>query len=237
MMAMMLIVVLVMMLVVMALVVLVLMVVMVITVMASMMVLVRYLDHVIKNLLIFIIGCPVGRMDSSKTSVSLFECKSFLLQVPRFAFFELYLGRQICFFLCDLVVLFGEGILESLIVVSFMFPMVILVWSHMHQLFLQVALMVKGFLVVVLVSFFVGWSMMGVDRLCRMMHCVCGLWLEVYILVRSFMLYRYRGVDRLCLMMHSVCGLWLDVNIFVRGFILYRHRLQDVLCFMSFTWI
>ena len=237
MMAMMLIVVLVMMLVVMALVVLVLMVVMVITVMASMMVLVRYLDHVIKNLLIFIIGCPVGRMDSSKTSVSLFECKSFLLQVPRFAFFELYLGRQICFFLCDLVVFFGEGILESLIVVSFMFPMVILVWSHMHQLFLQVALMVKRFLVVVLVSFFVGRSMMGVDRLCRMMHCVCSLWLEVYILVRSFMLYRYRGVDRLCLMMHSVCGLWLDVNIFVRGFILYRHRLQDVLCFMSFTWI
>ena len=91
MMAMMLIVVLVVMFVVMSLEV-VLMVVMLITVVTLMVVLVGDLNHIIKNLLVFVVGSPVRRMNSPQACMGLGEGKSLLLQLPCFAFLELNLG-------------------------------------------------------------------------------------------------------------------------------------------------
>ena len=89
-----------------------------------------------------------------------------------------------------------EGELESLIVVRLMLPMVVLVWPHVHQLFLQVALMFKRFTMLVFVGLLVGRGVVSVvKRLWLMKNSVCRFWLKIRILVRAFVLERHRLQD------------------------------------------
>ena len=113
--------------------------------------------HILDKLNVFVICSPVWWMYSPETTMTLLQGKSFLLEIMSLTLLKLNLCSQLCFFLFHLVVfLCGvEWILESFIVMRFMFPVMELIWAHVHQLFFKVSFVRKWLLVSIFISFFV----------------------------------------------------------------------------------
>ena len=113
--------------------------------------------YVLNELNVFVVRSPVWWMYSPESSMTLLQGKSFLLKIMSLTLLKLNLCSQLCLFLFNLIMFLCrvEWILESFIVMSFMLPVMELIWAHMHQLLFKVRFVRERLLVSVFISFFV----------------------------------------------------------------------------------